>query len=313
MNIFQMHRAFEIGVDKIDSDSVPNILTAEMDFFLNQAQDQFVKVRYGGNNVYRTGFEQTQKRTDDLRTIVKRQKVICYPFFDSSGTPIEANVYSGAIPSDYDYLTNLRVKNISAICGNDFIDMDNYKGTTYGFKLGDGTWFVHGDWINWNDEEEQQLNNNNIVYLLAQNGQGLTELVVVDLNNQDGGTLIADPVPNVEEKWEGAKQVQHDDIGEYLSDPFNKPVPEKPLFLFEGKDILMYANEDFIVSVVELTYIKKILELSSEDPTPFNMTDTCELPDHTHQEIVDIAVNIALEDIESPRLATHNALMSKQE
>ena len=38
--------------------------------FINEAVDKFWKTRYSGINFKQRGFEQDQKRTDDLRTLV---------------------------------------------------------------------------------------------------------------------------------------------------------------------------------------------------------------------------------------------------
>ena len=48
--------------DKVSSDT--------LFAFLNEALDKFVKTRYSGINYKREGFEQSQKRIDDLRTLV---------------------------------------------------------------------------------------------------------------------------------------------------------------------------------------------------------------------------------------------------
>jgi hypothetical protein len=79
MNIADMHIAFQIGVDKVASLNYPGFESEEVDFILNQAQDEFVKTRYGGNNLYRKGFEENQKRTDDIRSIVKRASIAPQP------------------------------------------------------------------------------------------------------------------------------------------------------------------------------------------------------------------------------------------
>lgn len=75
MNITEMHRAFRIGLDKTTNLSLPDFLPEEIDFWLNSAIRKFVKTRYSGNNPKAEGFEQTQKRTDDLRTLVKRKLI----------------------------------------------------------------------------------------------------------------------------------------------------------------------------------------------------------------------------------------------
>lgn len=71
MTISEMHLQFKFGLDKLDALNYPNFLPEEIDLLLNQAQDRIIKQRYGITNPKRTSFEETQKRTEDLKNIVK--------------------------------------------------------------------------------------------------------------------------------------------------------------------------------------------------------------------------------------------------
>lgn len=52
--------------------AIENKLSSDTIFsFLNEAIDKFVKTRYSGLNTKGEGFEQSQKRIDDLRTLIK--------------------------------------------------------------------------------------------------------------------------------------------------------------------------------------------------------------------------------------------------
>jgi hypothetical protein len=70
MTIDRMHLEFKLMLDKLDSSAYPNILTPEIDFWLNDGYERVIKTRYNRNNVYRKGFEEMQKRTDDLKQLV---------------------------------------------------------------------------------------------------------------------------------------------------------------------------------------------------------------------------------------------------
>jgi hypothetical protein len=70
MTIQEFHLNFKFGLDKIDSLNYPDFLPEEIDLLLNQAQERFIKQRYGLNNVKRQSFEETQKRTEDLKNII---------------------------------------------------------------------------------------------------------------------------------------------------------------------------------------------------------------------------------------------------
>lgn len=86
----------EVAAGKMTSDTILS--------FLNEAIDKFYKTRYSGLNLWKSGFEQTQKRTDDLRNLVKSKT---YPLNDKdASTPIEknGNEYNVTLPSDYTIL-----------------------------------------------------------------------------------------------------------------------------------------------------------------------------------------------------------------
>lgn len=72
MIIEEMHYDFKVKIDKVDSLVRDDFNVVEIDWLLNEAQEVFVKQRYGGNNPHRTGFEETQKRIEDLANLVIR-------------------------------------------------------------------------------------------------------------------------------------------------------------------------------------------------------------------------------------------------
>lgn len=71
MNIKDAHREFRLFVDKVDSQATPDFLSKEIDVFLHEAELRLVNLTYGKNNVYQKGFQEIQKRTDDLNSLVK--------------------------------------------------------------------------------------------------------------------------------------------------------------------------------------------------------------------------------------------------
>lgn len=76
MTIQEFHDNFKFRLDKFDSLNYPNFEDAEIDLILNQAQDTFVKQRYGATNTKKQSFEETQKRTEDLKNIVVRSTIV---------------------------------------------------------------------------------------------------------------------------------------------------------------------------------------------------------------------------------------------
>src|SRR6188508_667372 len=71
MFIEQVYSEFRLLMDKSFSGSYPEIEPLEIDANINNTILQFIHNRYGINNLYRQGFEQSQKRTDDLSSLVR--------------------------------------------------------------------------------------------------------------------------------------------------------------------------------------------------------------------------------------------------
>ncbi len=93
MTARDMQIAFEIEANLEYPTKKPT--TIELFYWLNRAQEKFVKTRYSGINFKKESFEQTQKRIDDLRTLVKETGISTNP----GGTKL--NGYIATLPNDY--------------------------------------------------------------------------------------------------------------------------------------------------------------------------------------------------------------------
>ena len=71
MTLAELHRNFKIELDKSSISSYPSFLPEEIDYWLNTAILRIIKTRYSGLNAHQKGFQQNQKRTDDLRLSTK--------------------------------------------------------------------------------------------------------------------------------------------------------------------------------------------------------------------------------------------------
>jgi len=69
-----MHIAVRQGVDKINSLQADSLLSEEIDLELNKNMSRFINLKYGKNNQYGKGFEESQKRIDDLSTLVEEHR-----------------------------------------------------------------------------------------------------------------------------------------------------------------------------------------------------------------------------------------------
>jgi len=121
MTIEEMHIAVNLGVQKIASFQVDNLLPQEIDHELNSAMNSFIKQRYSPmGNKYRDGFEQSQKRIDDLRALVVDSRVKCF----YGGTTLTGfDVDRAPLPNDYMFLVN--------VVGDSYYDCNTAIAFTY--------------------------------------------------------------------------------------------------------------------------------------------------------------------------------------
>jgi hypothetical protein len=222
MTIAEMHQEFLVLIDKSNSLEYPDFLPEEIDLFLNKSQDQLVKNKFSGNNAKKESIEETQKRMDDLRNLIKNFNYI-----------VPASVLSTASQKPNSRLIPLP--------------------TDYWFSLQDD----------------------------------------IDITKSCG------VVSNV---W--VKTISHDRYNRIMDDPFNKPGDDFVVKLFiDGNQVeIITSDSNATISnsiTYHLRYLAKPTTMSLSNPT-----QNCVLADHIHREIIDLAVNMALEDISSDRFKT---------
>ena len=238
MTVQEMHNEFKITLDKVDSQAYPEFLDGEVDFYLNEAMDRFIKTRYGRNNMYRVGFEEIQKRTDDLKALVVSR------FTEMTFVPEYIATGKNVFRANVDILFNDEARTIAS--------QDEY-----------------------------------MLYIKA-----------------TAHTCLTDQEDCCD--WHEVNLVQQDDLASVVSDPFNKPKPGRPVIFFEDTDVFVWTGANAIVDNFLVTFIRKPLDVNLG--TYSGPVQDCELSEYTHKEIVQMAVRIALENIESPRQQTQEIL-----
>ena len=231
MTISEMHTAFKLGLDKTESLQYPSFLAEEIDFWLNQAIRKFVKTRYSGINSKREGFEQSQKRIDDLRTLTREVTITC--------------TGAGAIKPNGYVLTN---------------GFSNAAFTSIPYWLSLG--------------EEVTISYTSTT---TRNGGTVTKRVgVVDITSDSYRSKVDDPLSD---------HVLHYDEA-------------RPLRLFYNNTIEFITDGNYTITEAYIRYIKQPV-------TVVYNTTSCDLAEHTHEEIVNMAVQLALENVEQPRLQSY--------
>jgi hypothetical protein len=369
-----MHITLRQGVDRINSLRNDALRTEEIDLELNRALQKFINQRYGRNNVYRTGFEESQKRIDDLRKLVKEYSAPT--FFKEELISNRIWVDSFQLPSDYMYLLNQRSTIITQDCRpvsfntNPLLDTYWFSFNPSQFMV-DGNTFLSLRMTNGSNianvwQPSQELLNalfspqsfpqgmTPVVNdMLANPGLGFTfhwqtygtidlpgqMIVLVDQNthfwfnndlsqgalsvlqsmdslNQVVNTAQPQSTPSQYETrlpigQHQTSQVlnrfsQLDDVYRLLDDPFNTTSEKEPLTTIRDTFIDVYTSAIFLTASMKITYIRKPLPISL--PLGFD----CELPVHTHEEIVAMAVSSILEGQSDPRYRSHMGEMIRE-
>lgn len=104
----------------------------------------------------------------------------------------------------------------------------------------------------------------------------------------------------------GGRQVKQDEINLLRQDPFRKSSPLEPLYYLMGNTLVYETPVGFTIPTCQLIYLKKPARIQYGTQYAVPQADTaCELPEHTHAEIVDLAVTMLLENLESGRYQTN--------
>ena len=189
--------------------------------FINEAIDKFYKTRYSGINFKAQGFEQTQKRIDDLRTLIKNKK-----YTEGSINKSDRNSYSVELPEDYVLLL----------------------GDTAGI----------------------QPSNLNECWETNERGEYIIKYT---------------------DTLESTIETLDRQLGNSLSEHKLKYCQARPLKLIQDNNVILYTDGNYKISEYQITYLAKPSQINSNNITNTEYTD---LPEHTHMEIVKMAIQIYL-------------------
>lgn len=141
MKYIDLQTSFELEIAKFD-DALNKPITDDIEYWLNIGLDKFVKTRYSGLNYKGEAFEQSQKRIDDLRTLLVR---IVYQY------PVD-NIYN--FQYTFRYHTTITQEEINAgnyLTVTKAFNEDKYIATLpedYMFAIGEDTYIASAN-IDW--------------------------------------------------------------------------------------------------------------------------------------------------------------------
>jgi hypothetical protein len=353
MNIKEMHTSIATEMNKINSALFENILEQEVDFALNNSILRFIKQRYGAqSNLKGKGFEMSQKRIDDLRSLVTNYsaKAFLPPSFDPDIN--EKVVFY--FPADYMFAVNSRFKVSQNECG-----AFSHTSTTLTTNISTFDFSLVTNWTlfrlrNFTDSYVlnlgAQASNYNTVedltfviriilqtlrerynyseyefYYEYYNGSYFkNRLIIVNKTTTTWQYSIDNAVnyvnlatsSNVKTHYTNApnstvagKLVQEDDIFAMQVDPFNKTIPDFPLYYTSNYNFNIYIDRNiFVVTDVILSYLRIPRTVS------YFLNQDCDLPEHTHSEIVSMTVDYLLEAVQAgDRYKTHQEIVATNE
>lgn len=98
-------------------------------------------------------------------------------------------------------------------------------------------------------------------------------------------------------KWVGNKVISHSDLERVMNSAYNSPILRQPCVLFEeNTHAIVYKDTYTNIFNLDFTYVRKPKKLVLTVVDAASETTTCELSELTHNEIVDSAVNIFVQE-----------------
>lgn len=239
MNTRQMQMEFERVVQLVDPslEIVQKIDSDTIFYFLNLAQERYVKANFVDKENLNNNKEWLQKRDTILKNIIKR--AIMFSASDSN-----AVLYPADQPVDAITPANL----------------PSGLSITY-----DGGILM-------------PLPSNYFFYIRS--------------NSKVTGTYL----DLVTQKWVANRVISHQDLENIINSAYNTPILRKPCVLFEESSFTLYKDAYTNLFNVELTYVRRPKKLVLTVADAATETTTCELSELTHNEIIDLAVNIFIEE-----------------
>jgi len=286
MNYNQFHTAVKLHLDKSSGLELPAFEPEELDFWINTGIIKFVKTRYSGLNVKGEAFEQTQKRIEDLRTLVKEVTISCSDPGDS--TLYKPNARLATLPDDY-WLTlgedvTLTVNGSTIRTGIHQITSDRYA------PLIDDPYSPHI--LHYNKAKPLRLFHGTNVELI---GDGNYTITSYHLRYLKVPLFVTAKV--------------------YAADTTSSGEIEPGVtYTVAGTGGINY-NGTVVSTGSSFVGVNgvKTWTVSSGVPTVSRSLSNTDLPEFIHDEIVKTAVHMLLENIEQPRYQTHTIELGTME
>lgn len=352
MNIKEMHVSVGVEMNKINAALFENILPEEIDFAINTNILRFIKQRYGADsNLKRKGFEMSQKRIDDIRTLVV-PNYTNRTYIPNNYDPYVNEKVEFFLPGDYMFAVNSRFSTAENDCGRfdptsstqtiRYTSINISGGSLWSeFGIVNGTYSLTftSDADNYNKTEDLTYMSRVILQRLRDQ-YNFSEYEFyweryMDIYNQNCIIVVNKSVTNWQLKtstsggysvlpevtftksyytnsasvFSSGKLVQEDDILAMQADPFNKTVSDFALYYITNNKLNIFIERNlFVVTNAILSYIRTPRTVS------YYLNQDCDLPEHTHPEIISMTVDYLLEAVQAgERYKTHQEIVATNE
>jgi len=286
MTIANMHVAFKLLLDKSTGLEFPAFEPEEIDLWLNKAQRQFVKNRFLGTDKG-IGFEQTSKRIMDLSVLLTEDTLVY-----RNGTDLVVGTIK-----DNSFVADLSrcPTTVFLIVGDEVLIayadlLDTLTSVTTGNLVTGSAYYVL----------TSTITHNGTVYSAGEYFEA------ANANFTGSGTVAL-----VTAKKQGVTNCTANNYRAHIDDPYSEHrlhyEEAKPLRLIYQRYVELVTDGNYGILEYSIRYLREPADVAVGTPTH------CELPAHTHDEIVALAANMVLENIEQPRYKSNLNELNKVE
>ena len=281
-----IYTKFMIEYDKANvTSSYPSLTEYEVATLLDKAYLALIAQKLTGNNQRRMPFEGDNKAIADIEPLIAHADPT---LFDNKHVPA-INIAQFKLPSDYLYFLQAFL---------------NYKIDRNGDRLEESEVYNPAEGEYENQDPDIWVQHVDVYY--GQNPFNSSTGSSTTVNTVTSGH----PYDKFITRLLPTKLVTHEIAEKFMCTPYNMPWVKNPVCYIE--DGVVYAVYDPINKpVVEegatahLTYIKKpVAFVKDQTETDFTTTTEFELSDTMTEELINLAITFALENVESPRLST---------
>lgn len=264
MTYLELQASFELEINKIDA-NLEKPKSIDIEYWLNRGLEKFYKTRYSGINHKSLGFEQDQKRIDDLRTLVYTRHCDLdeetWDLNQENRSDIKLNSYDKIV------LEEIPLDKIHATSNNKFY-----------LRLPKDYVFLLGDTASIEPTREQDLR---------------------CVKRDTSGNIIPWRDDTIETTIETIDQQFRNTLSEHRI-KYNRA---RPLRLVQDNVITLITDGNYKITQYSYTYLRKPNEINIHK-NPYD--DYTDMPEHTHSEIVALAVQMYLENQKDNRYTTYS-------